>query len=81
MPFEQSSHDVFHSRAGVGKNTAAVRPFLAARLARACAWLSNYSERRRQRLDLRTLDDRMLADIGLSRGDVSSETAKWPWQL
>jgi len=80
MTFEQWDHDLVHSRADIGKNTTADRFFRPGLLARSCAWLLNYSERRRQRIALSTLNDRMLADLGLTRGDVSSETAKWPWQ-
>lgn len=80
MIYQQESYGRFHSRAGGDKNTAALHFFLADRLTRTCAWLSNLSARRRQRLDLRILDDRMLADLGLSSGDVSRESAKWPWQ-
>jgi uncharacterized protein YjiS (DUF1127 family) len=39
-------------------------------------WLS----RRRQRLDLAGLEDRLLADIGLTRADVARETAKPFWR-
>jgi len=80
MIFEQGSHDLFHSPTGVGKNGATVRLFLAGGLARVCAWLSIYGNRRRQRIALGMLDDHMLADLGLSHSDVSRETAKWPWQ-
>jgi uncharacterized protein YjiS (DUF1127 family) len=44
------------------------------------AWLYGCAERRRQRIALAALNDRMLADLGLSRQDVSRESAKWPWQ-
>lgn len=40
------------------------------------SWLA----RRRQRLDLAELDDRLLQDIGLTRADVARETAKPFWQ-
>lgn len=79
MIFQQESHHSFHPHAGIAKHTSPAR-FVFGKLARTCAWLSDIGARRRQRLDLRALDDRMLADLGLSRGDVSSETAKWPWQ-
>ncbi len=54
---------------------------LQACVTRANAWLSMICEQQRQRRTLQRLDDRQLADIGLTRSDVSSETAKWPWQL
>lgn len=79
MIFQQNAHDVFHPHSGVSKN-AAVRRHLAGRLARACAWLSHFNQLRRQRIALGMLDDYMLADLGLSRSDVSRETAKWPWR-
>jgi uncharacterized protein YjiS (DUF1127 family) len=40
------------------------------------SWL----ERRRQRLALARLDDRMLKDIGLSRAEVEVELSKPFWQ-
>jgi len=49
-------------------------------LDRAWTWLLTCSERRRQRLMLPTLNDYLLADLGLSHSDVSSEADKWPWQ-
>lgn len=39
-------------------------------------WLA----RRRQRLDLGRLDDRMLKDLGLTRADVARETGKPFWR-
>ncbi len=38
-------------------------------------------ERSRQRRHLAQLDERMLRDIGLSRGDVEREIQKRPWQI
>jgi len=38
-------------------------------------------ERSRQRRHLAQLDERMLRDIGLSRGDVEHEIQKRPWQI
>ena len=40
-------------------------------------WLSLWSERRA----LRLLDQRMLADLGLSPADVRQETARPPWDV
>jgi uncharacterized protein YjiS (DUF1127 family) len=37
-------------------------------------------ERARQRRLLATLDDRMLRDIGLTRGCVERESGKWSWR-
>jgi uncharacterized protein YjiS (DUF1127 family) len=37
-------------------------------------------ERSRQRQDLLTLDDHLLADIGLSRREAEREARKWSWQ-
>lgn len=41
--------------------------------------LLQWQERGRQRRRLSELDDRMLADIGLTRADVSREVAKPFW--
>ena len=39
-----------------------------------------WSERARQRQQLRELSDFTLKDLGLSRSDVVRESAKWFWQ-
>ncbi len=39
-----------------------------------------WRERRRQRLALGQLDDRMLKDIGLSRADILAETSRPFWR-
>jgi uncharacterized protein YjiS (DUF1127 family) len=49
-------------------------------LKRTGLWLLTCNERRRQRYTLAGLSDRLLADLGLSRSDVSREIEKWPWQ-
>jgi len=43
--------------------------------------LLEWQERARQRHDLRSLDDRMLSDIGLSRADVEGECTKPFWRV
>ena len=42
--------------------------------------LDAWDARARQRRHLRTLDDHMLKDIGLTRGEVIFESRKLPWQ-
>ena len=37
--------------------------------------------RRRERHDLKRLDDHLLKDVGLTRYDVHKEIRKWPWEL
>lgn len=49
-------------------------------LLRALKTLHCWQERAEQRYRLATLDDRMLKDVGLSRADVDTETAKPFWQ-
>jgi uncharacterized protein YjiS (DUF1127 family) len=54
------------------------------RFKRACVRFSDtlwlWQERARQRRHLRSLNDHMLKDLGLSRADVEHETAKPFWQ-
>jgi len=52
------------------------RPSIAGRAEVLLTWL----ERVRQRRHLGQLSDHMLKDIGLSRADVESETAKPFWR-
>ena len=44
------------------------------------AMMDAWGARVRQRRHLRTLDDHMLRDIGLTRGEVIFESRKLPWQ-
>jgi uncharacterized protein YjiS (DUF1127 family) len=49
-------------------------------LSRAMKKLEEYAEHRRQRVDLLTLDDHMLKDIGISRADadrLAGRPFKW----
>jgi uncharacterized protein YjiS (DUF1127 family) len=81
MTFEPRHFELPVLRSVAYTGSTLPRLFLKACLARAGAWLSMVVEQRRQRRALRQLDDRQLADIGLTRGDVSTEISKWPWQL
>ena len=81
MHFEPRPVDLLSPLAPACERNAAHSSPIAKSLAHARAWLAQQHERRRQRLMLRTLDNHLLADIGLSRADVVSETVKWPWQL
>jgi len=54
---------------------------LAAWLGHALDRLLIWHERARQRRQLRTLNDRMLRDIGLTRADVMAESSKPFWRL
>ena len=48
-------------------------------LSAAWRWSLACAARRRQRLALAELDDRLLGDIGLTRGDIRREAGKYPW--
>lgn len=54
--------------------------WLASRLRRVPDGLLVWLERSRQRRRLAEMDDRMLRDIGVSRGAAFDETRKWFWQ-
>jgi uncharacterized protein YjiS (DUF1127 family) len=54
---------------------------LALWLRRSADLLLIWRERARQRRQLRTLNDRMLRDIGLTRADVLAESSKPFWRL
>jgi uncharacterized protein YjiS (DUF1127 family) len=81
MTFEPRPYDLSSPLApACGKDAAHPSPVAKCR-ARARVWLAQQNERHRQRSMLRTLDNHLLSDIGLSRADVIAETAKWPWQF
>ncbi|MSO77309.1 MAG: DUF1127 domain-containing protein [Alphaproteobacteria bacterium] len=46
----------------------------------AALW-RDWTARAEQRRALAALDDRMLRDVGLNRGDVARELAKPPWRI
>lgn len=49
-------------------------------LTRVGETLAQWQARARERHELATLDERALHDIGLTRGDIESETAKPFWR-
>jgi len=54
---------------------------LAMGLRRAVDLLLTWRERARQRRQLRSLNDHMLRDLGLTRADVMAESSKPFWRL
>ena len=50
-------------------------------LVQAWTWTAAAFEARRTRRLLREMDDRQLADIGISRGQAHTEAARAPWDL
>jgi uncharacterized protein YjiS (DUF1127 family) len=54
--------------------------FAAGLLRRCFGSLLEWDRRARERGQLRTLDDRALADLGLTRGDILREVEKHFWQ-
>jgi len=55
-------------------------PALAARLRGLAGRIRTWRERARQRRHLAGLNDHMLRDIGLTRGDVMAESSKPFWR-
>jgi uncharacterized protein YjiS (DUF1127 family) len=49
------------------------------RLAALIAWIDLYLRHRRERRELRALDDQQLRDVGLSKYDVEWACRRWPW--
>lgn len=49
-------------------------------LRRLWQWLRLCASRRRERLDLSALDERLLRDIGLTRQAADAEARKWFWR-
>jgi uncharacterized protein YjiS (DUF1127 family) len=75
-----SSETIGTSHATLAGLTARSRPWLAGRIGRAVDLVLSWHERARQRRQLRSLDDYMLHDIGLSRADVEGEACKPFWR-
>ncbi len=55
-------------------------PPLDRRIAYAREILNYWMERARTRRQLRSLDDRILEDIGMTRHQAAAESAKYFWQ-
>lgn len=51
----------------------------AFRLAALIAWIDLYLRYRRERRELRALDDQQLGDVGLTKHDVEWACRRWPW--
>ena len=56
-------------------------PTISARIGRAFRTLGSWISISRQRNDLRSLDDRTLQDIGISRADVEREASRRFWDV
>lgn len=55
-------------------------PLLAALAVRFAAYVTMWEQRRRTRVNLSHLDDRLLADVGLTRLQAYKETSRHFWQ-
>jgi uncharacterized protein YjiS (DUF1127 family) len=66
------------TRQGVGRRVAG--PSLRQVLSLVRKMLQQWRGRRRERAELARLDDRMLRDIGITRGDVWQEINKPFWR-
>ena len=56
------------------------RETFASRLLKAIMWAESAIERHRQRQALRSMDDRMLRDLGVTPADVDHEANKPAWR-
>lgn len=76
----QYPHTAFFSRVLGVRRGPPVTARRGRALLRTFDWLAACHERGAQRRILASLDDRMLKDIGLGRGDVAEECAKPFWR-
>jgi uncharacterized protein YjiS (DUF1127 family) len=74
------SESIRTSRATLAGVSTRSQPWLASKAARAVDLVLAWQERARQRRHLRSLDNHMLRDIGLSRADVEGEAGKPFWR-
>lgn len=63
-----------------GRATAGIVRLVSVAAVRAVAAIDTMMTRRRSRLQLHSLDDRMLKDIGVSRAEVVAESCKPFWR-
>ncbi len=54
-------------------------PLIAALAVRFAATVTKWEQRRRSRVNLGRLDDRLLRDVGLTRYQANSETSRYFW--
>ena len=62
-------------------NAAHKLPFLAAVAVRFANAVVRWETTRRTRVHLRTLDDHLLRDIGVTRAEAQAESSRLFWQL
>ncbi|MCG7518344.1 DUF1127 domain-containing protein [Ruegeria sp. Ofav3-42] len=55
-------------------------PMIAALAVRFAATVTKWERQRRSRINLSQLDDRMLKDVGLTRGQADREIKRYFWQ-
>ncbi len=65
----------------IGTNRAAKRPFLRAAIADTAMLLHDMLRARATRRLLQEMDDRLLSDIGVGRGDALEESRRPMWDL
>ncbi len=54
-------------------------PLIAALAVRFAAYVTQWEQRRRSRINLGRLDDRLLRDVGLNRHRADAEVSKYFW--
>jgi uncharacterized protein YjiS (DUF1127 family) len=54
-------------------------PLIAALAVRFAATVTTWERRRRSRINLGRLDDRLLRDVGLNRHQAQEETSRYFW--
>ncbi len=56
-------------------------PLIAALAVRFAAIVTQWEQRRRSRVNLGRLDDRLLRDVGLTRYQADTETSRYFWMM
>jgi uncharacterized protein YjiS (DUF1127 family) len=78
--FDAQTNHAAPASSGHGKAVTGFARFVGVAVRRIMAAIDTMMARRRTRLQLQSLDDRMLKDIGVSRADVSAESSKPFWR-